>query len=306
MKPTLLVLAAGMGSRYGGLKQLDGVGPNDESILEYSVFDALRAGFGKIVFVIRPDFADDFKTKIASKFADRVPIEYAYQTLSMLPEGFSVPETRQNPWGTGQAVLVTQNIIQEPFLALNADDLYGPSAYRLIAHYLSTLTDPQFPEFVMVGYILRNTLSPFGSVARGLCQVEDGYLQSIVELTKIEPDGRSEHLTQAKYTTSSGNVQKLSGNEIVSMNIWGLTPLVYPHLQKFFRQFLEEKGQEEKSEFYIPHAIGQLVQTGQARVKVLESQDSWLGVTYRDDKPYVVEKLRALIKQDVYPENLWA
>lgn len=304
MKPTLLVLAAGMGSRYGGLKQLDGVGPNDEPILEYSVFDALRAGFGKIVFVIRPNFADDFKTKIASKFADRVPIEYAYQTLSMLPEGFRASETRQKPWGTGQAVLVTENIIQEPFVVINADDLYGPSAYRLLAHYLSTLTDSQSPEFIMVGYILRNTLSPFGSVARGLCQVEDGYLQSIVELTKIELDGGAEHLS--KYTTPSGDVQKLSGNEIVSMNIWGLTPLVYPHLQKLFRQFLEEKGQEEKSEFYIPNAIDQLVQTGQARVKVLESQDPWLGVTYRDDKPYVLEKLQALIKQDVYPENLWA
>ena len=300
MKPTLLVLAAGIGSRYGGLKQLDGVGPNGEPILEYSVYDAIRAGFGKLVFVIRPDFAADFKRLVAVKFAGRLPVEYVYQELSMLPEGFSVPPQRAKPWGTGQAILMAEPVIHEPFVSINADDFYGAAAFQTLAAYLSGLNSLAGSDYAMVGYILRNTLSEFGSVARGICRLQGDYLDSVVELTKIEQDGRA-----ARYTDEGGQIHSLSGDELVSMNIWGFTPSVFGYLRELFVQFLQAYGQTEKAEFYIPMAVGDLVAQGRIRVKVLPSHEPWFGITYREDKPYVAKNVQDLIARNVYPKNLW-
>lgn len=301
MRPTLLILAAGIGSRYGGLKQLDGVGPNGETILEYSVYDALRAGFGKLVFVIRTDFAADFKRLVTSKFAGQVPIEYVCQELSMLPEGFHVPPQRAKPWGTGHAILIAEPAINEPFVAINADDFYGASAFQMLSDYLSALPSLNTSDYAMVGYVLRNTLSEHGSVARGICRLEGDYLRSVVEITRIEKDGQA-----AKYTDDTGQVHPLSGDEIVSLNIWGFTPSIFGYLRELFIQFLQEHGHTEKVEFYIPTVVGTLVAQGRVRVKVLSSQDPWFGVTYREDKPYVIKNIQDLIAQNVYPEKLWS
>lgn len=301
MKPTLLLLAAGMGSRYGGLKQLDGVGPNDEPILEYSVFDAIRAGFGKVVFVIRPDFADDFKAKVTSKFADKIEIDYVFQALDMVPDNFAVPAHRQKPWGTGHAILVAESAIHEPFVALNADDFYGAGSYQVLADHLSAITDLAAVDYAMVGYLLRNTLSDHGTVSRGLCQAKGDYLQSIVELTKIEKAGNG-----AVYYDEAGQAHPLTGDEIISLNIWGFTPAVFSQLRTQFSQFLAEKGHTEKEEFFIPNEVGHLIDSQQATVKILPSRDPWFGVTYREDKPYVMAQVKALIDQGIYPYHLWS
>ena len=301
MKPTLLVLAAGMGSRYGGLKQLDGVGPNDELLLEYSVYDAIRAGFGRLVFVIRPDFAGAFKETIAAKFADRIPTAYVYQELGMLPEGFQAPPQRQKPWGTGHAILVAEKAIDEPFVAINADDFYGASAFQALADYLTPIRDPASTDYAMVGYRLRNTLSDHGSVARGLCQREGDYLKSVVEVTNIEKEGHG-----ARYTDAAGQIHPLSGDEIVSLNIWGFTPSIFGFLRGLFVQFLRQQNGSTNTEFYIPTAVGTLVSQKRVRVKILPSQDPWFGVTYRADKPYVSQSIRALVDQNIYPPQLWS
>ncbi len=296
--PTLLVLAAGMGSRYGGLKQIDPVGPGGEAILDYSVFDALRAGFGKVVFVIRQSMADAFKQAVGSRFEKRVPVEFVFQELDKLPPGFTPPPGRQKPWGTAHAVLMAADAISGPFAAINADDFYGANSYRLLADHLRSGS----PDYAMIGFILRNTLSEFGSVARGICQVSPaGYLQGVTELTKIEKDG-----ADAKYTDAAGQIHPLTGDESVSMNIWGFTPGLFPNLQKQMTDFLTKHGQEEKSEFYIPTAVNNLTTAGLARVKMLQTPDSWFGVTYREDRPLVVEGIRRLIAKGDYPEKLWA
>jgi UTP-glucose-1-phosphate uridylyltransferase len=300
MKPTLLVLAAGMGSRYGGLKQLDGVGPSGETILEYSVYDAIRAGYGKIVFVIRAEFAADFEAQVASKFANQIPVAYVHQTLDMLPPGFSVPPQRQKPWGTGQAILITEAVIKEPFVAINADDFYGADSFQRLGDHLTTLTDLTVTDYAMVGYTLRNTLSEHGSVARGICQQDGEYLQSIIERTQIEKVGNG-----ATFTDAQGQTHPLSGDEVVSLNIWGFTPAIFAHLQQLFVEFLHAEGRSEKGEFYIPNAVGELIKRQQARVKVLSSQSPWFGVTYRDDKPRVQNSIQALVEQGIYPPNLW-
>ena len=301
MKPTLLILAAGMGSRYGGLKQLDGVGPSGETILEYSIYDAIRAGFGKIVFVIRPDFAEDFKSQISSKFADTIAVDFVFQELHMIPEGFQVPSDRQKPWGTGHAILLARDVIKEPFVAINADDFYGAASYQLLADFLNDINDLTAPTYAMVGYILRNTLSEHGSVARGVCQREGNYLKNIVELTKIEKTQNG-----AKYTDENGQVHSLNGDEIVSLNIWGFTPALFDQLDRLFANFLKEEGQALKSEFYIPTVVGTLIDQGAATVEVLPSQEPWFGVTYREDKPAVMDSIRRLVDQQHYPENLWS
>ncbi|MCB9078590.1 MAG: nucleotidyltransferase [Anaerolineaceae bacterium] len=300
MKPTLVILAAGMGSRYGGLKQLDGVGPNHEPILEYSVFDALRAGFDKLVFVIRPDFADAFKAMVDHTFGRAIAVEYVYQELSMLPDGYTVPPQRQKPWGTGHAILCTESVITEPFSAINADDFYGANAFQLMGRFLSQAEDADLAQYAMVGYVLRNTLSKFGSVSRGLCHIEHNILQNVVELTKIEPDGDG-----ANYIDSAGQPQPLTANEIVSMNMWGFTPSIFGHLRRLFSQFLDEKGHEPKSEFYIPTVVDTLIAQNQAQVTVLPNDDAWFGVTYREDRPYVQEGVQALIAAGRYPQHLW-
>jgi len=296
-KPTLLVLAAGMGSRYGGLKQVDPVGPARETIIDYSIFDALRAGFGRLVFVIRRDIEQQFRDVVGSRFEKRVPVDYAFQELDKLPAGFSLPEGRSKPWGTTHAILMASDAIQEPFAAINADDFYGRQSYELLANHLTSGTG----DYAMVGFILRNTLSDFGSVARGICRVDgQQYLQSVVELTKIEKDG-----TGAKDTSAEGQVTQLTGDEAVSMNMWGFTPALFPQLRVAFESFLRQHGRELKSECYIPSTVNELVNAGTARVKVLRTADSWFGVTYREDRPRVVESIRQLIARGAYPEKLW-
>jgi len=287
-----------MGSRYGGLKQIDPVGPGGETIIDYSIFDALRAGFGKVVFVIRKDIEEAFRETVGSRFEKRVDVDYVFQSLEALPPKFNVPEGRTKPWGTTHAILVAADAIHEPFAAINADDFYGAQGYSELARHLTS----DSPDYAMVGFILRNTLSEFGSVARGVCRVNgDDTLQSIVELTKIERDGNG-----ARNTDSDGTVTKLSGDEPVSMNMWAFMPSVFDQLRERFEQFLERSGSDPKAECLIPNTVGELVRNGEARVKVLRSSDSWFGVTYREDRPRVIESVRGLIATGAYPEKLWS
>jgi UTP-glucose-1-phosphate uridylyltransferase len=291
-------MAAGMGSRYGGLKQIEPVGPSGETIIDYSIYDALRAGFGKLVFIIRKDIEMPFKETVGARFEKRVAVEYVFQELDMLPPGFEVPAGRTKPWGTTHAILLTQSAIHEPFAVINADDFYGAEGYRELAKHLQSGSE----DYSMVGFILRNTLSDFGSVARGVCQVTgDGYLKTIEELTAVEHDG-----AHAKNTDPQGRVTKLTGDEPVSMNMWGFTPRIFGQLQQRFRTFLEQNGKELKSECYIPNTVGELVREGQARVKVLRTNDSWFGVTYREDHARVVDNISRLVRGGSYPERLWS
>jgi dTDP-glucose pyrophosphorylase len=296
-KPSLLVLAAGMGSRYGGLKQIDPVGPAGETIIDYSIYDALRAGFGKLVFVIRRDFEQSFRDIVGRRFEQRLPVQYVFQELADLPPGFSPPPNRSKPWGTAHALLAGQSAVQEPFAAINADDFYGAQSFRLLAGHLSS----GGVDFAMAAFVLRHTLSDFGIVSRGVCHAgPDGYLQSVVEMTRLERDGAG-----AKNTDAAGHVTKLTGDAAVSMNCWGFTPAVFPALRAKFAAFLEKSGQDEKAEFYIPSAVNEWVESGQARVKVLRTGAPWFGVTYKEDRPRVVESIRQLIDRGEYPERLW-
>ena len=294
--PTLLILAAGMGSRYGGLKQIDPVGPGGETIIDYSIYDALRAGFSKIVFVIRKDIEQSFREMVGARFEKRVAVEYVFQELDKLPAGFSEPAGRTKPWGTTHAILMAADTIHEPFAVINADDFYGAEGYRVLAQHLQSAAD-----YAMVGFVLRNTLSDFGAVARGVCRVSgDNFLEDVVELTKIERDG--EH---AKNSDAAGSVTRLTGDELVSMNMWGFTPQIFGQLQERFQIFLERSRSDMQSESYIPSTVNELIASGQAQVKVLHTHDSWFGVTYREDRPTVVESIRKLIAKGEYPEKLW-
>jgi dTDP-glucose pyrophosphorylase len=295
---TLLVLAAGMGSRYGGLKQIDPIGPGGETMIDYSIYDSLNAGFNKLVFVIRRDIEESFREVIGARFENRTKVEYVFQELDKLPPGFSVPANRSKPWGTGQAILMGAEVINEPFGVINADDFYGKNSFRVLAKHLQSGS----ADYAMVGFILRNTLSEFGTVARGVCEVTaEGLLKSVTELTKIEKAG-----TGAKHTDALGKEHSLSGDEMVSMNMWGFTPTIFRHLREQFPAFLNEHGQEEKSEFYIPSVVNALINSGQERLRVLRSADSWFGVTYREDRPRVVTSIGNLIAEKNYPERLWA
>jgi hypothetical protein len=295
--PTLLVLAAGMGSRYGGLKQIDPVGPGGETIMDYSIYDALRAGFGKLVFVIHRGIEQPFRQVVGARFEKRIAVEYVYQELDKLPPGFSVPAGRTKPWGTAHAILMADSAIHEPFAVINADDFYGAEGYRVLAQHLQSGT----ADYAMVGFDLRNTLSDFGAVARGVCQVDgNDFLQNVVELTGIERDG-----VHARNTDRAGRVTRLTGDEVVSMNMWGFTPGMFPQLQKFFLRFLELNGSDAQAESYIPSAVNELVLAGRARVKVLRTRDSWFGITYREDRPRAVEGISCLIHGGYYPERLW-
>jgi len=295
--PTLLVLAAGMGSRYGGLKQIDPVGPSGETIIDYSIFDALRAGFGKVVFVIRKDIEDAFREIVGARFEKRVAVDYVFQSLEDIPPRFTVPAGRTKPWGTTQAVLAAAGAVREPFAAINADDFYGAESFRVLAGHLRS----DSPDYAMVGFILRNTLSEFGTVARGVCQLVDGdYLKSIVEFLAIARDGDS-----VKNVNASGQVTHFTGNEPVSLNFWGFTPHVFDQLRASFEAFLEQNGSDPKRECLIPTTMNDLVSAGKAHVKVLPAQGSWFGVTYREDRPRVIASIRALIAAGAYPEKLW-
>lgn len=299
MKPTLLILAAGMGSRFGGLKQVEPVGPNGEAIIDYSIFDAIRAGFGKVVFVIRESFADAFKEKFNQKLMGKVDVEYVYQELDMLPAGFTLPEGREKPWGTAHAILVAKDVIKEPFCALNADDFYGRKAYEVMARFLTSIEKQS--EYSMVGYQLKNTLSDFGSVSRGICEVdEEGNLKRIVETTKI-----LKKENKVVSIENDGQEKILTGNESVSMNMWGFAPSIFETLEQKFSAFLSTEIDKPKSEMYIPSVVFEMIKEQTATVKVLEANSPWFGVTYKEDKAFVVQKINSLIQQGEYPEKLY-
>ncbi len=303
VKPTLLVLAAGMGSRYGALKQMDGVGPNNEAIIDYSIYDAIRAGFGKVVFVIRHSFADAF-TAIFNKerFGGKIEVEVVYQELDYLPEGFSVPEGREKPWGTNHALLMAAKAIKEPFAVINADDFYGADAYKVIGEYLSKLGE-ESNHYCMVGYAVNKTLSENGTVSRGVCGInEEGFLTSIVERTKIE---RNTEGTIVFHDL--GEDEALEEETPVSMNLFGFTPDYFAHSEEYFKGFLSspEVQTNLKAEFFIPLMVNKLVGEGTSKLKVLSTTANWFGVTYQADKPQLVAKIEELIAEGVYPRNLW-
>jgi dTDP-glucose pyrophosphorylase len=295
--PTLLVLAAGMGSRYGGLKQLDPVGPGGETLLDYSVHDALRAGFGRVVFLIRRDIEEEFRARIGSRYAGKTAVDYAFQQLDDLPEGFTAPSERTKPWGTSHAIWCARGVIKTPFAAINADDFYGADSFRQIVRFLSSVDTSAHPaSFAMAGYRLDKTLSEHGTVARGICDVgPDGLLSCVDELTDIARDAAGD--------IRSGD-RVLTGDAPVSMNFWGFSPVIFPLLEKELRRFLAENAASGKAECYIPTAVAALVAAGEATVRVLPTDALWFGVTYREDRPRVVESLRDLVATGAYPEKL--
>jgi hypothetical protein len=299
MKPTLLVLAAGMGSRYGGNKQLDEVGPAGETIIDYSIFDAIRSGFGKIVFVIRRDIEDQVKERFVEKLRDKIEVDYVFQEITNLPQGVKVSPDRQKPWGTSHAILVTQEKIKEPFGVINADDYYGVESFRILHDFL--VNDDDQNRYCIVGYKLGNTLSDHGHVNRGVCKVgTNGLLKNIVETRQIEKtyDG-------AKAPGHNGEFLKFTGNEIVSMNLWGFKPSCYDFLGKEFRKFIDKHGMDLKSELDIPTSVDKFVKNGDIRIKILMSNERWFGVTYREDKPFVVENIKKMIRKGIYPARIY-
>ncbi|BDS05132.1 nucleotidyltransferase [Oceaniferula spumae] len=301
MQTTLLVLAAGMGSRYGGLKQMDPMGPNGETVLDYSVFDAIRAGFTRVVFIIREDFAESFKEQVGSRFADKIQVDYVFQKLDDLPEGFSIPEGRVKPWGTTHAIRAARNAIDGPFAVINADDFYGSDSYKRMATYFdhaSKATDG-VSHYCMVGYHLLKTLSDHGDVNRGICSAENGFLKDVEEVTEIKQETGS---IQGNWL--DGERREVSQDAIASMNFWGFTADLFDHLEVHFIEFLKERGEEMKSECYIPTLIDELIRNGKADCRVLETDSSWFGVTYPDDKPHVVENIRRLVDEGEYPQSL--
>nr|WP_319399236.1 sugar phosphate nucleotidyltransferase [uncultured Carboxylicivirga sp.] len=298
MKPTLLILAAGMGSRYGGLKQMDELGPHGESIIDYSVYDAIQSGFDKVVFVIREDFADVFKERFEPRLAGKIKTEYVYQDLKDLPEGFSVPEGREKPWGTGHAILMAKEVINEPFAIINADDFYGREAYKQVFDFVAESKVEN--EYAMVGYKLNNTLSEHGTVSRGVCETNsEGNLVNIVERTKIGYEGEKIFFYEEDSKT------ELTGTEAVSMNFWAFKPNYFQKLEDAFLDFLKEKGQEMKSEFYFNAVVDQLIKKEEASTKVIRTDSKWFGVTYKEDKPLVQKKIDELISDGIYPAKLW-
>lgn len=300
MKPTLFVLAAGMGSRYGGLKQLDGLGPNGETIMDYSVYDAIKAGFGKVVFVIRKDFEKDFREKVLSKYEGVVPTEVVFQALDKLPEGYTCPADRTKPWGTNHAVLMGKDAIKEPFAVINADDFYGRDAFRVIAEELQRPHDRK-GDYCMVGFRVGNTMTENGSVARGVCQTKEGLLTSVVERTAISYDNNHNIV----FTDENGEIQTLEPNTPVSMNLWGFTPDYFDYSEREFKKFLDRDISTPKAEFFIPLCIDTLINSKEATVKVLDTDSKWFGVTYSADRPGVVEKFAELHREGVYPTPLF-
>jgi len=301
MKPTLFVLAAGMGSRYGGLKQLDGLGPNGETIMDYSIYDAIRAGFGKVVFVIREWFEQDFREKIISKYESLIPVEIVFQELDKLPEGFQLNKDRVKPWGTNHAVMMGKDVIKEPFLVINADDFYGKESYRIAAEYLQSLENEK-NHYFMVGYRIGNTLSESGSVARGICSADaEGFLTSVVERTYIIRDNDG----IIKYKDENENFVAEEENTPVSMNMWGFTTEYFDYSESLFIEFLNKYQDNLKAEMYIPWVIDRLIEKNQIKVKVLDTPSKWFGVTYSDDRSSVVDKINQLISIGEYPKKLF-
>lgn len=300
MKPTLLVLAAGLGTRYGGLKQIDAVGPCGQTLIDYAIYDAIRAGFGRVVFVIRHCFEDAFKEEVSSKFDRFIDTAYTYQELDACLGDFELAREREKPWGTGHAILVSREAIGGPFAVINADDFYGGGSFEAIVRFL--LTEGVGPaEHAMVGYTLRNTLSEYGAVARGVTQCDDRvFLKTIVECKEIRRTADA-----ICGVDSDGRARSLTGNEIVSMNLWGFQPSVFDELQAQFERFLRAHGEAEDSEFYIPSAVDEMIAGGRATVRVLPTSEQWFGITYRQDKAVVAACIRRLLDEGVYPERLW-
>ena len=300
MNLSLVILAAGIGHRYGGLKQVDPVGPSGEIVVDYSVFDAMRAGFDRVVFVIRREIEPDFRSTIGARIASRLPVRYVYQELADLPAPFTPPADRKRPWGTGHAVLAARAAVDGPFAAINADDFYGAASYRLLADGLRRCSLGN-ARYCMVAFVLRNTLSEHGSVARGICQVTDaGLLGSVVERTRIEKQGDG-----ARAPLEDGSALTLTGDEPVSMNMWGFTATVFGFLEEGFARFLARSGRDLKAEFFVPSVVDELIRERRATVDVLTTPEQWAGVTYPQDKPAVVEHIRKLIAAGVYPPRLW-
>jgi len=303
MKPTLVLLAAGMGSRYGGLKQLDGLGPNGETIMDYSIYDAIKAGFGKIVFVIRKDFEQEFREKVLSKYEGHIPAEVCYQSLDALPEGFTVPEGREKPWGTNHAVMMAKDLIHEPFCVINCDDFYNRDSFMVIGKFLADLPDNSTNTYAMVGFRVGNTLSENGTVARGVCSKdENDLLTTVVERTEImRVNGK------VSYKDENGEWVAIEDNTPVSMNMWGFTPDYFAHSDAYFKQFLSDpKNQANpKAEFFIPLMVNELVNNGTSTVKVLDTTSKWFGVTYSADRQATVDRIQALVNEGVYPSKLF-
>jgi UTP-glucose-1-phosphate uridylyltransferase len=290
---TLLVMAAGMGSRYGGLKQLDAVGPSDETIIDFSVYDAIRAGYNKVVFIIREDFEKQFKEKISNKYEDKIKVEIVYQDLHDLPNSLSCPKDRSKPWGTGHAILAARNVISEPFAAINGDDFYGRESFKIISDHYSSVNS----GFAMAAFQLDKTLSDYGSVSRGICEQNLNQLVTVVETHGIKK-------------SSAGNIEcdrdiSLLGNELVSMNMWGFMPSIFDHLEKMFNEFLDENISDLKSEFLIPSVVNDLIEKNIEKVQVLKTKSTWFGVTYIEDKPFVKNQIKELIQTGIYPEKLF-
>lgn len=299
----MLLLAAGMGSRYGGLKQLDGLGPNGETIMDYSIYDAIQAGFGKIVFIIRKDFEQDFREKVLSKYEGHVPLELCFQSLDALPEGFKCPEGRVKPWGTNHAVMMAKDVVKEPFCVINCDDFYNRDAFMVIGKFLADLPEGSHDRYAMVGFRVGNTLSENGTVARGICSKDaDEHLTTVVERTEImRVDGR------VSYKDEQGQWVAVDDNTPVSMNMWGFTPDYFTHSEAYFKEFLADPANMAnlKAEFFIPLMVNKLINDGTATVKVLDTTSKWFGVTYAADRQGVVDKIQSLVNEGVYPEKLW-
>lgn len=301
MKPTLFVLAAGMGSRYGGLKQLDGLGPHGETIMDYSIYDAIHAGFGKVVFVIRKDFEDDFRSKILSKYEGHIPVEVVFQSTQDLPEGFTCPAGRTKPWGTNHALLMGCNVIKEPFAIINSDDYYGRNSFEVMAQELSNLPEGSKHNYSMLGFKVGNTMSESGSVSRGVCETVDGYLTGIVERTSIAYDENHNIF----FDDEQGHSVQLAPDTPVSMNFWGFTPDYFDYSEQAFVEFLKAHINEPKSEFFIPTVVNRLISEKKARVKVLKTDSKWFGVTYSADRQGVVDKFAALHNSGFYPDSMF-
>jgi NDP-sugar pyrophosphorylase family protein len=298
MKPTLLVLAAGMGSRYGGLKQLDKLGPGGETIMDYSVYDALRAGFGKVVFIIRKSFEKEFRDIFVNKLQGKIAVELVFQELENLPAGYRVPEGREKPWGTGHAILAAKNAVTTPFAVINADDFYGAEAYQSMYRFLTS--DVKENIYAMCGYQLGNTLSDFGTVSRGICRLDEH--KNLVEINECTSIGKTDG---AIYYSLNNEKFPLQANDIVSMNFWGFHTSLFDFLDEKFQAFLQAQGTQLKSEFYIPMVVDELMKEGKVKTQVLESAAKWFGITYQEDRPITVQKLQELVAEKKYPAKLW-
>ena len=302
--PALIIMAGGIGSRYGGLKQVEPIGPSGEIVIDYAVYDALRAGFGKIVFLIRREIEEIFRERIGRKIEKRADVHYVFQELDHLPPGFSVPPERKKPWGTGHAVLSCKDAVREPFAVINADDFYGAGAFQALAAFLRGARDPEGGpyNYCMVGYVLANTLSEHGTVARGVCQLtQDGYLAGVQERTKIRQFGKD-----VQYTEDGENWIPIDGGSLVSLNTWGFTPSFFEELEARFPVFLRENAERlDKAEYFLPDVVNQILREGKASVKVLPVNERWFGVTYPEDRPIVQSAIRDMVARGLYPEQLW-